>query len=58
MAFSMAWVSDLSNGWTVSRRASGAATMATWLSGIVIAVRLDPHDVEQRRCWPCRSGSR
>ena len=34
MAFSMAWVSDLSNGCTVSNRASGAATMATWLSGI------------------------
>jgi hypothetical protein len=36
MAFSMAWASDLSNGWTVSRRGSGAATIATWLSGMVL----------------------
>jgi len=28
-AFSMAWASDLSNGWTVRRRGSGAATSAT-----------------------------
>jgi hypothetical protein len=34
MAFSMAWVSPLSKGCTVSIRGSGAATMATWLSGI------------------------
>ena len=33
MAFSMTGASDLSNGCTVSIRGSGAATIATWLSG-------------------------
>ena len=32
-ALSIAWVSPLSNGCTVSSRASGAATSPTWLRG-------------------------
>ena len=36
IAFSIALIEDLSKGWTVSSRASGAWIVASCLSGVVV----------------------
>jgi len=36
MAFSITGMSDLSHGLIVIRRGSGALSVATWLSGVIV----------------------
>ena len=47
MAFSTAPASERSHTWTLSMRASGTVTVATWLSGMRAAIGFDHHRLEQ-----------
>ena len=49
MPFSIAFIEDLSNGWIVSIRASGTLMVASCFSGVMRAVVVDGHAVEQLR---------
>ena len=58
IAFSISFIADLSYGWTVSIRGSGAEIVAIWRSGVDRAVVVDDDPVEQGRAGPAGADGR